>query len=87
MKFTPIEIKTWPRGQMFYYFSKMAPTSYSITVEVDVTDFLETLKTAQRKFFPDIVMVGDKMSEQTARVQNCISRRNFRILRQTDSAL
>lgn len=54
MKFTPIDIKTWPRGQMYYYFSKMAPTNYSITVEVDVTELLETLKTAQRKFFRHI---------------------------------
>lgn len=60
MKFTPIDIKTWPRGQMFYYFSKMAPTSYSITVEVDVTELLETLKTAQRKFFPTYLWLVTK---------------------------
>ena len=38
MKFTPIDLRTWPRGQMFYYFSKMAPTGYSITVNMDVTE-------------------------------------------------
>ena len=38
MNFTPIDLRSWPRGQMFYYFSKMAPTGYSITVNVDVTE-------------------------------------------------
>ena len=35
---------------MFYYFSKMAPTGYSITVDLDVTRLLETLKENNRKF-------------------------------------
>lgn len=52
MLFTPIDLQTWPRGQMFYYFSKMAPTGYSLTVDVDVTALRKTLKEAQRKFFP-----------------------------------
>lgn len=38
MNFTPIDLRSWPRGQMFYYFSKMAPTGYSITVNMDVTE-------------------------------------------------
>ena len=37
MNFTPIDLQTWPRGQMFNYFSQMAPTGYSMTVQVDVT--------------------------------------------------
>ena len=52
MNFTPIEFSTWPRGQMFYYFSKMAPTGYSMTVHMDVTQFRRTLKEAGFKFFP-----------------------------------
>ena len=38
MNFTPIDLRSWPRGQMFSYFSKMAPTGYSITVNMDVTE-------------------------------------------------
>lgn len=60
MKFTSIDIRTWPKGQMFNYFSKMAPTSHSITVEVDVTELLETLKTAQKKFFPTYLWLVTK---------------------------
>lgn len=52
MKFTPIDLQKWPRGQMFYYFSKMAPTGYSMTVNVDVTEMRKKLKEAEMKFFP-----------------------------------
>jgi len=52
MNFTPIDLQTWPRGQMFYYFAKMAPTGYSLTVDIDVTDLRNTLKAAKLKFFP-----------------------------------
>ena len=39
--FTPIDLNTWPRREMFYYFSKMAPTGYSLTVSMDVTKLRE----------------------------------------------
>ena len=52
MKFTPIDLQTWPRGQMFYYFSKMAPTGYSLTVNVDVTELKKALKEAGLRVFP-----------------------------------
>lgn len=52
MIFTPINLQDWPRGQMFYYFSEMAPTGYSLTVSVDVTRFRETLKAHGFKLFP-----------------------------------
>lgn len=50
--FTPIDLHTWKRGQMFYYFAKMAPTGYSLTVEVDVTRMKAALDAAGLKFFP-----------------------------------
>ena len=52
MDFTPIDLQTWPRGQMFYYFTKMAPTGYSLTVNIDITELRKTLKEAGLKFFP-----------------------------------
>lgn len=52
MKFTPIDMNTWPRRQMFAYFSKMAPTGYSITVNTDVTGLKNALKKRGLKFFP-----------------------------------
>ena len=50
--FTPIEMSSWPRAQMFYYFTQMAPTGYTVNVTVDVTAMRAALKEAGKKFFP-----------------------------------
>lgn len=50
--FTPIDLSTWKRGQTFYYFRKMAPTGYSLTVKLDVTKMKSALKEAGLKFYP-----------------------------------
>ena len=50
--FTPIDLQTWPRREQFYYFSKMAPTGYSLTVQMDVTRMKAALHAANLKFFP-----------------------------------
>ncbi|MBO5246363.1 MAG: chloramphenicol acetyltransferase CAT [Eubacterium sp.] len=52
MNFTPIDLSTWPRNQMFHYFSQIAPTSYSLSVELDVTDLISVLNENGYKFFP-----------------------------------
>ena len=70
MKFTPIDLQTWPRGQMFYYFSKMAPTGYSMTVNVDVTEMRKTLRDAGLKFFPAYLwLVTKNLNRQNSRLQ------------------
>lgn len=56
--FTPIEFHSWPRREMFYYFSKMAPTGYSLTVNLDVTHLRKTVKDY---FFPSVE--AGKMTE------------------------
>lgn len=58
--FTQIDMQKWPRGQMFYYFSKMAPTGYSITVKVDVTKFYESIKKNNLKFFAAYLWIVTK---------------------------
>ena len=50
--FTPYDFSTWERGEVFYYFSKMAPTGYSLTVDIDVTAMRTVLKEKGLKFFP-----------------------------------
>ena len=66
MNFTPIDLQTWPRGQMFYYFSQMAPTGYSMTVNVDVTEMRKTLREAGLKFFPAYLwLVTKNLNRQT----------------------
>ena len=51
-EFIPLDFATWPRREQFHYFSKMAPTGYSLTVELDVTHLLHTLNSAGLRFFP-----------------------------------
>lgn len=60
-KFNPIELQTWSRGQMFYYFSQMAPTGYSLTVDLDVTIMKTALKERKIKFFPAYLWLTTKM--------------------------
>ena len=52
LDFTPIDITTWERGGHFWYFSQMAPTGYSITVDIDVTNLKNTLKSNNISFYP-----------------------------------
>ena len=47
--FHPINFETWERRQYFYYFTKMIPTGYSLTVEIDIT---ETRKAAKERGIP-----------------------------------
>lgn len=60
VNFNPIDMQTWPRRQMFHYFSAMAPTGYSITVEIDVTTFKKSLKEQSIKFFPAYIWLVTK---------------------------
>lgn len=65
LSFTPIDIQSWKRGQIFYCFSKMAPTGYSLTVTVDVTHIRKVLKEHGMKFFPAYLWTVTKLlSEQ-----------------------
>lgn len=50
--FQPIDMTTWPMAQAFYYYTQMAPTSYTINVTMDVTILRKTLKQRGYKFFP-----------------------------------
>lgn len=50
--FIPIDMATWPMAQSFYYYTQIAPTSYTIDVTMDVTILRKTLKQIGYKFFP-----------------------------------
>lgn len=65
MNFTKLDLHNWKRGQMFYYFSKMAPTGYSMTVNLDVTNLRNILKKKGIKFFPAYLWLVTKcLNEQ-----------------------
>ena len=50
--FNKIDTKSWPRAEVFYYFFKMAPTGYSMTVNVDITGLIRQTRERGLKFFP-----------------------------------
>lgn len=51
-EFHTIEMNTWPMAQTFYYYTQMAPTTYTVNVMMDVTTLRATLKKKEYKFFP-----------------------------------
>lgn len=65
-QFTPLDLREWKRGQMIYYFSKMAPTGYSLTVNLDVTEMLAALRSEKMKFFPAYLwLITRTLNQQT----------------------
>lgn len=65
-QFTPIDTATWNRKEIFWYFSQMAPTGYSLTVDMDVTHLRAVLRGAGIKFFPAYLwLVTRSLNRQT----------------------
>ena len=54
-EFIPIDINKWNRREIFYYFSKIAPTTYSITSNLDLSRMMKTIKENNLKFFPSFL--------------------------------
>ena len=69
-RWIPLDFASWKRAEHYYYFSKMAPTGYTLTAEIDVTKLLGVLKSAGYKFFPAYLWLITK---------NLNSRQEFKI--------
>lgn len=63
-EFHPIDRDNWTRAPYFYYFTKMLPTGYSLTVDIDITDTHRALKEAGKKFFPAYLHVASRLISQ-----------------------
>ena len=59
--FTPLDLRSWSRGEVFWYFSQMAPTGYSMTVKLDITHMKDCLEAAGMKFFPAYLWLVTKV--------------------------
>lgn len=59
--FHTLDLQSWPRSQMFYYFTQMTPTGYSLTTQVDVSVMRKILKKHNLKFFPAYLWLVTKM--------------------------
>lgn len=48
---TPIDLSSWPRREHFAHFRESVPCTYSVTTEIDVTDFVPALRASGRKTY------------------------------------
>lgn len=63
--FHQINCEKWDRKPYFYYFTKMLPTGYSVSAEMDITNIYNRIKKQNRKFFPAyLYLVSRLISEQ-----------------------
>lgn len=56
--FTLLEIEKWKRREIFYYFSHIAPTTYSVTSNLDITRMMKVLRDHDLKFFPSFLWLS-----------------------------
>ncbi|MGM0216660.1 CatA-like O-acetyltransferase [Enterococcus sp. AZ109] len=54
----------WPRAESFYYYSQIAPTSYSITVKLNVTKLKDCVQQRGLKFFPAYLYAVSRVVSQ-----------------------
>lgn len=59
--FNKINLDEWNRSQYFYYFTKMLPTGYSISVNIDITNTYNMIKRLGKKFFPAYLYVSSRV--------------------------
>ncbi|WP_313812149.1 CatA-like O-acetyltransferase [Glutamicibacter sp.] len=52
-----IDLTAWPRAEHFQHFLKASPCTYSMTVEVDVTDLVYALHESRFKTYPTQIWV------------------------------
>lgn len=60
-EFHPIDMQTWPMAQAFHYYTRIAPTSYTINVNMDVTILRRELKKRGYKFFPAYLYLATRV--------------------------
>ena len=57
MKFEKINLEIWKRGEVFRHFIDDLRCVMSLTVDVDITDFLRTIHQKGYKFYPSMIWV------------------------------
>lgn len=55
MNFTPIDLTTWKRKELFDFYQQSVPCSYSFTTEIDIHNLLDSLKEKNIKFYPAFI--------------------------------
>lgn len=70
--FNPIDRNSYPRSQQFYYYTEMAPTTYSVNVTLDVTILRKTCKDNHIKFFPTYLYLVTRAIGKQQELRMCM---------------
>ena len=62
--FSLIDVEKWNRREIFFYFSRIAPTTYSVTSSLDITNMIKALKEHNLKFFPSFLYLSTTIINQ-----------------------
>lgn len=62
--FSLIDVEKWNRREIFFYFSRIAPTTYSVTSSLDITNMIKALKEHNLKFFPSFLWLSTTIINQ-----------------------
>ena len=62
--FSLIDVEKWNRREIFFYFSRIAPTTYSVTSNLDITNTIKALKEHNLKFFPSFFWLSTTIINQ-----------------------
>ena len=62
--FSLIDVEKWNRREIFYYFSRIASTTYSVTSNLDVTNMIKAFKEHNLKFFPSFLYLSTTIIKQ-----------------------
>ncbi len=55
MKFNKIDMSTWNRKETYLHYMNDIPCTYSMTINLDITNFMNKIKESKIKFFPSIL--------------------------------
>ena len=57
MKFTKKNLDTWDRAELFQHFINDMRCVMSMTVNIDITEFLQVIHDKKYKFYPAMIWV------------------------------
>ena len=69
MNFTPVDWNSWERAEVFRHFIRDLRCVMSLTVEVDITDFLRAVKGRGLAFYPAMIWVASTAVNRRAELR------------------
>lgn len=61
MSFKPIDISNWKRREHFEHYLNQVPCSYSMTLNLDLTELLKEIKKRKAKVYPTMIYLISRM--------------------------